>query len=237
MRENIEDLLPALWHLAKVEIYLRRELPNIISMTMISSWRLRDLLWRVDQVTANNVAGALVECGTWRGGASFLMAKRLTHLRQDRLVWMFDSFEGLPQPTAQDGPRADAYMTQVPSADNYDRCQADLEQVEADAVRLGVADKVRIVKGWFDETLAIHRGHIGPIALLRIDGDWYESVKICLEVLYDSVSPRGLVIVDDYYDWDGASRAVHEFLASRDLNVKIRTTPGKLACAYFEVPD
>ncbi len=200
---------------------------------MLSGGRLRDLVRSVDQVVGTKTEGAFVECGTWRGGASFLMAKRLAYHGIDRPVWMFDSFEGLPAPKEIDGPGAMAW-SQDTSSSNYDNCRADVEQVKADAARLGLSDQVRIVEGWFDETLAAHRDKIGPIALLRIDADWYDSVTKCFQVLFDAVVPGGLVVVDDYYDWDGASRAVHDYLSAHKSAARIRTTPcGE--CAYLQV--
>jgi hypothetical protein len=82
------------------------------------------------------------------------------------------------------------------------------------------------VKGWFDRTLAAHRERVGPIAVLRIDCDWYASVKCCLENLYDQVSPGGFIVLDDYYTYDGCTLAVHEFLARRGLPHRIETVAG-----------
>src|SRR5262249_7045971 len=72
-------------------------------------------------------------------------------------------------------------------------------------------------KGWFDQTLAASRDRIGEIAILRIDGDWYESVRCCLNSLYDQVVEDGFVILDDYYMWNGCTVATHEFLGQRLL--------------------
>jgi O-methyltransferase len=164
------------------------------------------------------------------------MAKRLAHHGLDRLVWMFDSFEGLPEPSEIDGPKAAAWSKDVTSPRYHDNCSADFDEVRAHAARLALSDRVRIVKGWFDETLPASRDEIGKIALLRIDGDWYDSVQTSLETLFDEVSPGGFVIVDDYYDWDGASRAVHDFLSSRRSAMRIHTTSGRLPCVYMRAP-
>lgn len=201
---------------------------------MLSGGRLRDLVRRVDLVVGSKTEGAFVECGTWRGGASFLMAKRLAYHGIDRPVWMFDSFEGLPAPREIDGPGAMAWTQNTSSSNYYDNCRANVEQVKADATRLGLSGQVRIVKGWFDETLVAHRDKIGPIALLRIDGDWYDSVTACFEALFDAVVPGGLVVVDDYYDWDGASKAVHDYLSARNSSARIRTLP-RGECIYLQV--
>jgi hypothetical protein len=91
---------------------------------------------------------------------------------------------------------------------------------------LGLSPYVRCLKGWFDETLPAHRERIGPIALLRIDADWYESVQCCLENLYDQVAAGGFVVFDDYYTYDGCAIAVHEFLGRRRLSHRIESELG-----------
>jgi hypothetical protein len=212
--------------------YLRQR-RDIRPLSMLPESRLADLVRRVDEVIDRGVEGAFVECGTWRGGAAFLMAKRAADRSTHQPVWMFDSFEGLPPPQEIDGPAAIAWSRDVSSPLYFDNCYASIGQVQADAVRLGVDGRVRIVKGWFEESLPHSRREIGPIALLRIDGDWYDSVRVCLDTLFDLVVPGGVVIVDDYYDWDGAARAVHDFLSERNAAVRLRSTHGPRACAYI----
>ena len=90
--------------------------------------------------------------------------------------------------------------------------RASIEEVLRIATELGLASYTEFVKGWFDQTLPTNRDRIGPIALLRIDCDWYSSVMCCLDNLYDQVADRGFVVLDDYYTWDGCAIAVHEFL-------------------------
>ena len=200
----------------------RELLERVGPYTMVSEPALRDLERRVCHVLDAGVPGALVECGTWRGGSSFLMAEVLRRRGEDgRTVWMFDSFEGLPPPDEIDGPGARTYAEDTENPLYRDNCRADLDGVRAAARRLDLEGRTEIVPGWFDQTLAAARERIGAIALLRIDCDWYEPVKLCLETLYDQVSPGGTLIVDDYYQWDGCTIAVHEFLARRELPVRI----------------
>lgn len=185
--------------------------------TMLPRHVLLGLVRQVDRVVGDGIPGSFVECGVWKGGSSFLMAHRLRTLGQERLVWMFDSFEGLPPPQPIDGPLAQRWASETDGPNYHDNCVVSLDQVRATADRLELGDRVRLVKGWFDETLVDYRSKIGPIALLRIDADWYASVRSCLESLYDLVSPGGLIVIDDYGVFDGCTLAVHEFLASREL--------------------
>src|SRR5205823_202254 len=121
-----------------------------------------------------------VECGVWRGGASFLMAEMLRRAAaRDRRVWMFDSFEGLPHPEAIDGEHALNWAESWPEGERGNT--ASIEDVRSSADRLGLDGYVTLVKGWFDQTLPEARHSINNIALLRIDGDWHASVSCCLE--------------------------------------------------------
>ena len=161
----------------------------------------------------------------WRGGAAFLIAEMLKGAAiTNRRVWLFDSFAGLPAPQATDGPVARAYGDD-PAA-RWENCRASLDEVVATARTLDLLPYARFIEGWFDETLMATRDRCGPIALLRIDADWYASVRCCLDALYDQVSPGGVIIFDDYHTWPGCTLAVHEFLAERRLAHPIATEAG-----------
>lgn len=208
-----------------------REIAAIVEraqrFSMLFPPTLHDLTIRVQQVVDDGVPGDLVECGVWRGGSAFLMAEMLDRIGDERRrVWLCDSFEGLPPPEDVDGPAAAAYADDRDSPRYFDNCRAGLEEVGANARTAGVEHRVELVPGWFEDTLYEARERIGPIALLRLDCDWHSSVTTCLEALYDHVSPGGIVIVDDYYTWDGCAVAVHEFLGRRSLAVRIHEAAG-----------
>ncbi len=166
------------------------------------------------------LAGAFVECGVWRGGCAAIMAYVAKAAGRGRKTWLFDSFEGLPEPTSQDGERARVYAGDRTSGAmaSIAKCVGPLEDVKALFARLGIAESAYVtVKGWFQDTLPVSRDQIGPIALLRLDGDWYESTKVCLDNLYDLVVPGGFVIIDDYGHWEGCKKAIDEFFAARGV--------------------
>ena len=79
-----------------------------------------------------------------------------------------------------------------------------------------------IKKGWFQDTLPRAKSEIGKVAILRLDGDWYESTKCCLDNLYENVSPGGYVIIDDYGYWEGCRQALDEFLHARKIGIELR---------------
>ena len=197
-------------------------LQQIRPHTMVCEGSLRDLADQVRAVLAYDIPGAFVECGAWRGGTGFLMAGLLrAQAAKDRKVWLFDSFEGSQPPQEVDGAAALAWATNKEGVHYHDNMRVGVEQVRQTAKDLGLDARLQIVKGWFDATLPAHRQRIGPIALLRIDCDWYASVRCCLETLYDQVVPGGIVVFDDYYTFDGCAAAVHEFLGTKSLSHRL----------------
>jgi len=166
--------------------------------------------------------GAIVECGVWRGGMSAGMADMLP----GRNHYLFDSFEGLPPARDVDGAGALAYQRNPDAPTYLDNCRAEKAFAEA-AMRRSRAARYQVVKGWFNETLPSVQ-FAEPIAILRLDGDWYESTLICLQYLFPKVAQGGLVVIDDYNTWDGCARAVHDYLATNKLAERIRQTPRKI---------
>lgn len=168
-----------------------------------------------------HVEGCVVECGVWRGGMSAGMAEVLGPRRQ---YFLFDSFEGLPPAGDLDGEAAKRWQQDVDSPTYYDNCRAEIEFAEK-AMRRSGAARYHLVKGWFEETLPAFVPP-EPIAILRIDGDWYDSTLTALEALWKHLAPNGIVIVDDYYAWDGCSRAVHDFLSRHQSTARITQQHG-----------
>jgi len=182
--------------------------------TMISPQIFIENLTLADRVKRIN--GCVVECGVWRGGMSAGIA---TVLGPSRKYFLFDSFEGLPPAKEIDGPAAREWQQRTDAPDYHQNCSAESHFAQQ-AMRQAGAKNVELVTGWFEKTVPPHR--LGdPIALLRLDGDWYESTIVCLENLFHRVVPGGLIIIDDYYTWDGCSRAVHDFLSARSAIERI----------------
>ncbi len=217
---------------------LAETLTKVQPFTMVDSAALFDLAQMVRAVLTFGIPGDFVECGVWRGGASFLMADLMRQAGvRDRKVWLFDSFEGLPPPQEVDGPTAIAYAANPESGGYYNNCRASLEDVRQTAMELGLSPYTEFVKGWFEQTLPLYRQRVGRVGVLRIDADWHASVRCCLENLYDQVVEGGLIIFDDYYAYDGCSLAVHEFFGQRHLTHPIESVTGtvgdQLECAVI----
>jgi O-methyltransferase len=194
--------------------------------TMVADEGLATLFQQVVHVDQQGIPGAVVECGVWHGGCVALAAiAHLTHGEGTRDLHLFDSFEGIPEPVAGlDGERAVADARgrfkaspggQLAVAWDYAERGGPGTPDGAIDLLTGVGydrDLIHIHKGWFQDTVPSVAPHIGHIALLHLDGDWYESTKVCLDHLYDQVVPGGFVIVDDYGAYEGCRQAVDEFL-------------------------
>ena len=160
--------------------------------------------------------GAVVECGTWRGG---MIAGIAMMLGGGRDYFLFDSFEGLPQAKEIDGQQAIDWQQDTSSEKHYDNCRAEMSFAETAMKKSGVG-RYKIIKGWFSESLPNYNP-ADKIAILRLDGDWYDSTMECLTLLYPYVVKGGVVIIDDYFTWDGCARAVHDFISRNNLTVRI----------------
>jgi O-methyltransferase len=188
------------------------------------------------EIIARSVEGAFVECGTWRGGSLGFWAR--TFVRNGGHparcpIFGFDSFQGMPQMTKEDG-ESTAHWLHGKSMSNLSPAQLS-GALEPAGINLATEqdvwsmvegsgfprERVTITKGWFQDTLPLKKEAIGNIAVLRLDGDFYDSTKICLETLYDQVVWGGIVIIDDYGVFPGCRRAVDEFIAARRLPVRL----------------
>ncbi len=169
-----------------------------------------------------NIAGCIVECGVWRGGMSAAMAEIL----KNRKSYLYDSFEGLPEAKEIDGIDAINWQKNTAGSSYFNNCKAEMEY--AKKAMLLSQNNHKLIKGWFNETLC-QTIPDEPIAILRLDADWYESTMICLEQLFPKVKKGGLIIFDDYNIWDGCSKAVHDYLSKTKSKSRIFNTVDGIA--------
>lgn len=188
-----------------------------MAQTMIGLKRLDNLQFCIEDVLANGVPGDLIETGVWRGGATILMRAVLkTYGVEDRRVWVADSFEGLPPPDLERYPqdKGDPHHT-------YENLAISLEQVRSNFERYGLLDgQVRFLKGWFRDTLP--EAPIERLAVVRLDGDMYESTMDGLANLYPKLSAGGYLIVDDYGAIPTCRQAVHDYREAHGIQEEIR---------------
>ncbi len=180
------------------------------------------------------VPGDFVELGVARGGCAALMAFAAFDKGNTvpRNLWLFDSYEGLPDPGQND------YTDEATTGDHVrplpkGSCLGTLEEVRGLVLgRFGFnPDRVNFVKGWFQDTVPPTAPKIAQIAMLRLDGDWYESTKICLDYMFDCVAPGGSIIIDDYLTCIGSKRAVDDFIRERKLDTPL-VFDGRGGCSF-----
>ena len=159
------------------------------------------------------ISGSFVECGVCNGGSAAAIASPAKH-NNSRHVWLFDSWEGFPETNERD-------ITSDLRHAEKGGCLGSMDTVKQLLfIRLHLdSTRIHLVKGWFNNTLPMKQS--GPIALLHLDCDLYESVMFCLEQLYDDVIEGGYIAIDDYYYYKGCKGAVDDFISHRRLKVNL----------------
>ena len=202
----------------------RHIIDRVRPYTMTSDERLQALIDAVRYCVRRDIPGDFAECGVWRGGS--VLAMLLTLQEEgvtDRDVHLFDTFEGMTAPTEHDVSSLDP-----PALETWNQAEGkawkeffddsifNLEQVREALTTSGYpAHRLHFVKGPVEDTLPTNAP--GRLALLRLDTDWYESTRHELEHLYPRLEQGGVLIIDDYGHWDGARRAVDEYLGQQEM--------------------
>lgn len=204
--------------------------------------RLYALCQAVRYVVANALPGEVVECGVWRGGSMMAAARTLIDVGDTtRRLRLFDTFEGMEAPGPHDrwldgSPAAAVFAREVNSSPDGRWLAAGVAEVRAALSSTGYPSEcISYVEGKVEDTLPAQAPE--QIAVLRLDTDWYESTRHELACLYPRLVPGGVLIVDDYGFWQGARRAVDEYLAHQrprpllnriDYSARIAVVPGAL---------
>ena len=188
----------------------------LVGHSMAGLKRLHNVAELTDRALQEGVPGDFIETGVWRGGASAMMrgvlkARGIT----DRLVYLADSFKGLPPPNAEEFPEdANSQFHLRP------RLAIGLDEVKRTFEAYGFLDEqVRFVEGWFKDTL--HKLDAPRFALIRLDGDMYESTIQALTALYPKLSPGGFVILDDYGAIPSCRQATHDYREAHGIKEEI----------------
>jgi len=184
--------------------------------TMIGRQRLDNLVECLTTVLDDEIPGDFIETGVWRGGATILMRGALAAWGDEgHSVWVADSFQGLPPPDAVAWPADEGV-----DLSGEETLAVPRSVVEANFARYGLLDdRVRFLEGWFADTLPT--APIGGLALLRLDGDLYQSTWEALEHLYPKLSVGGIVIVDDHGAFEPCRRAVADYREQYDITDEI----------------
>jgi len=195
------------------------ELRNIteLSHTMVGRKRLENAQFCVETVLEDKVKGDFIETGIWRGGTCiFMQGLLMAYGVTDRTLWAADSFEGVPTPTWPEDKGFDISANVLPVL------AVSLDEVKELFQRYDLlGGNVKFLKGWFKDTLAV--APIEQLAILRLDGDLYESTMDALVPLYDKVTRGGFVIVDDYGSCPPCKRAIDDFRSQRGIAYALQT--------------
>jgi len=166
----------------------------------------------------------MVECGVWKGGSSMPVALALKGLdAMDRDLYLYDTYSGMSAPTDIDvspiyGRASDLFSRSKTSDDTSNWCRSTLEEVRMNMRSTGYPErKIHFVQGKVEDTIP---GCIpGQIALLRLDTDWYVSTKHELTHLFPRMTENAVLIIDDYGCWEGARKAVDEYIEQHRLKL------------------
>lgn len=197
---------------------------KVCNNTMTSPERIYSLIEAVAYIERHHIPGDIVECGVWKGGSMMAVAETLMHLKSVlRDLYLYDTYEGMSEPTEHDTTYyGEAASTLLESDDNKEKnlvwAYSTLETVQDGMKRTGYPSaKIHYVKGKVEDT--IPSTIPARIAILRLDTDWYASTKHEMEHLFPLLSPNGVLILDDYGHWQGARKAVDEYLAEHNIRI------------------
>lgn len=212
----------------------RDTVETVRDWTMTSAGKINSLIEATRYVARHKIPGDIVECGVWRGGSMQTMALTLISMGDtERELHLFDTFEGMPPPTDADArTRGDKVTSAAELLATHEKgtlmwADASLEVVKEGMARIPYpAEKVHYHVGLVEDTTPGEAPE--QIAILRLDTDWYTSTKHELEHLYPRLSPGGILILDDYTTWDGAKKAVDEWLEETGLPIFMTPLGGGL---------
>lgn len=219
VRYQKQPALPPDFTKSNIDIY-----KSVMGHTMTSPERVNALIEAVSYVVANKIPGAFVECGVWKGGSAMAMALALKKAGDEsREIYLYDTFAGMTAPTSVDvsingEAAAVRYLETQSGSDSSDWCLSTVEDVRRAVLSTGYPEgKFHFVKGKVEATIpeTIPR----KIALLRLDTDWYASTKHELKHLFPLLEPKGVLIVDDYGNWEGARKAVDEYICENNIRI------------------
>ena len=198
----------------------------ILAQSMAGNKRLQNIQTLAEDIFDNNIPGDFIETGVWRGGSCIFMSAILrAYGITDRDVYVCDSFEGLPPPKEHEYPvdRGDTHHTAPFLAVGLEQVQTNFEGYDL------LTSQVKFVKGWFSDTLP--GLEVEKLALLRLDGDMYESTIVALENLYPKLSVGGYVIVDDY-GLPNCRRAIADYREFHGIDTDLITIDN--SSVYFQ---
>ncbi|MGV8813815.1 MAG: TylF/MycF/NovP-related O-methyltransferase [Gelidibacter sp.] len=193
---------------------------KVKAYTMTSPERIVSLIRAINYIEENNIEGSVVECGVWKGGS--IMATLLALKEKTRDIFLYDTFEGMSEPTLEDKSykNESAQKAYLDKGDSWKRieCYSTLDEVEHNIYSIDYPkNKISFIQGKVEET--IPQTIPEKIAILRLDTDWYESTMHEMVHLFPKLVRGGVIIIDDYGHWQGCKKAVDEYLFNNDIKL------------------
>lgn len=188
--------------------------------SMTPEIRMYVLCQAIKYIKNNNLEGDFVECGTWKGGNIILFQKFNLLLNLNKKIYGFDTFEGMTEPSDSDKRKnipAKKIAVILGIKKMQDWCYSSYEEVLKNISDNTIINNINLIKGKVEDTLLNEKNLPKKISILRLDTDWYASTKIELEVLYKRLVNGGVLIIDDYGDWEGARKAVDEYFKNQNI--------------------
>ena len=191
--------------------------------TMTSPQRVCALVDAVNYICNSDIQGSFVECGVWRGGSAMAMIMTMQLLNEKREVYLFDTYDGMTSPTEKDidieGKPATKLLAETSkSTANYLWAYAPLQEVKNNLELTKYPyELLKFIVGKVEDTIPDQSPE--QIALLRLDTDWYESTYHELVYLFPRLVTGGVLIIDDYGHWQGARKAVDQYIKENHLQL------------------
>lgn len=187
--------------------------------TMCSLEDRKNIIDSINYIERNSIEGDIVECGVWKGGNLMLLKFICEDLGLKKNIYGFDLFDDMPNGGEYDfdkyGKKPSFYKNH-PSTEN-EWCKSSLEELKINLNQHFESHNIKLIKGDVCLTLKSNEHLPEKISLLRLDTDFYESTKCELDILYPKLSKGGVLIIDDYNEWNGSRKAVDDFFDKKNV--------------------
>ena len=163
------------------------------------------------------IFGDIVEFGCYVGTTSVFLAKTLEKWGAEKQLWLYDSFEGLPEKSAED-------VNSLGEPFKKGELLASKKQLIYNLRKSNIRKTPKITKGWFNH---LSKNQIPErISFAFLDGDYYDSILDPLNLIWDNLESGAIIVVDDYGNQalPGASKAVDEWCKKHNISKEIEAT-------------
>jgi O-methyltransferase len=201
---------------------------QIETLTMTPPDRIFALMDTMNYLCQKKIEGDFVECGVWRGGNGVIAANIFNRYGiKDKQIWLYDTFDGMVEPEDIDKSFKGEIAKEIFSETKTSMGGSTWSYASLDFVKKVMRNtdypfqKFKFIQGKVEDTLAISSNLPEKICILRLDTDWYTSTKAEMDILFSRLSTGGILIIDDYGDWQGSRKAVDEYMTNHNINIPL----------------